>query len=207
MIRADFDGLADLPPNPTERLPAPLRKRARANPSTAKAPERPAFPAPAPVPSWTRPSGRAGEGEPLFAAGAGLALIDAHLRRDPPSAGALRSRLALKSAGACAKILRLNADEGALRDLRFAVGEDASPAARLLRLCRGLSQILRLNADEGALRDLRFAVGAELGPAAKLLTLWRDLAGRPPASIRTGFATWRRGWTSLCRTRTASHPA
>ena len=35
----------------------------------------------------------------------------------------LRSRLALKSAAACAKILRLNADEAALRDLRFAVGD------------------------------------------------------------------------------------
>ena len=59
--------------------------------------ERQAFPAPAPVPSWARPSGRAGEGEPLFAAGAGLALLDAYLRRDPPSAGALRCRLALRA--------------------------------------------------------------------------------------------------------------
>ena len=68
---------------------------------------------------------RAGEGDPLFAAGAGLALLDAFLRRDPPAAGALRPRLALQSAAASAKILRLNADEGALRDLRFAVGDDA----------------------------------------------------------------------------------
>jgi hypothetical protein len=69
----------------------------------------------------------------LFAAGAGLALLDAHLRRDPPWARALRSRLALQSAAASAKILRLNADAAALRDLRFAVG-DAGPAARLLQL-------------------------------------------------------------------------
>jgi Protein of unknown function (DUF1403) len=66
-------------------------------------------------------------------------LLDSFLRCDPPSAGALRSRLALMSATAWAKILRLNADEGALRDLRFAIGEDASPAARLLRLWRDLA--------------------------------------------------------------------
>ena len=43
------------------------------------------------------------------------------------------------SAAASAKILRLNGDEGALRDLRFAVGDDPGPAAKLLRLWRGLS--------------------------------------------------------------------
>ena len=74
----------------------------------------------------------------LFFAGAGLALLDAILRRDPPAAGALRARLALQSAAASAKILRLNADQGALRDLRFAVG-DAGPAARLLQLWRDLA--------------------------------------------------------------------
>ena len=70
----------------------------------------------------------------MFLAGASLALLDAHLRCGPPAAGALRQRLALKSAAATARILRLNADEGALRDLRFAVGDDPGPAARLLRL-------------------------------------------------------------------------
>jgi hypothetical protein len=75
----------------------------------------------------------------VFFAGAALALFDAFLRRDPPSAGALRSHLALQSAAATAKILRLNADEGALRDLRFAVGDDPGPAAKLLRLWRDLS--------------------------------------------------------------------
>jgi hypothetical protein len=96
------------------------------------------FPPPAPVPAWARASGRAGEGDPLFAAGATLALLDAALRRDPTAAGALRSRLALQSAAASAKILRLATDAGALRDLRFAVG-DAGPAARLLQLWRDLA--------------------------------------------------------------------
>ncbi len=91
------------------------------------------------MPAWARASGRAGEGGPLFAAGAGLALLDAFLRRDPPAAGALRSRLALMSAAACAKILRLNADEAALRDLRFAVGDALGPAASLLSLWRDLA--------------------------------------------------------------------
>src|SRR3984957_766057 len=68
----------------------------------------------------------------------GLALLDAFLRADPPAAGALRARVALQSAAASAKILRLNTDEGALRDLRFAVG-DAGPAARLLALWRDLA--------------------------------------------------------------------
>jgi hypothetical protein len=43
------------------------------------------------------------------------------------------------SAGACAKILRLNADAAALRDLRFAVGEEPGPAANQLRLWRDLA--------------------------------------------------------------------
>ena len=76
--------------------------------------------------------GRAGD--PLFFAGAALALLDAHLRRDLPAAGALRARLALQSAAASAKILRLNADAGVLRDLRFAVGDPVGPAATLLSL-------------------------------------------------------------------------
>jgi Protein of unknown function (DUF1403) len=138
VIRPDLtlvpDPIADL----GDAVPAPLRRSAGTSRTSAKATEKRAFPPPAPVPSWARATGRAGE-HPLFAAGAGVALLDAFLRRDPPSAGALRSRLALQSAAASAKILRLNADQGALRDLRFAVGEEGGPAARLLRLWRDLA--------------------------------------------------------------------
>jgi hypothetical protein len=126
--------LADL----GEAVPAPLPRSAGTNRTSANAPETPAFPPPAAVPAWARASGRA-DGDPLFAAGAGLALLDAHLRRDPPAAGALRARLALQSAAACAKILRLNADQGALRDLRFADGNTLGPAAKLLELWRDLA--------------------------------------------------------------------
>ena len=139
MICAELDLLADRPPDLLDRVRAPPATRARAKPSRAKTPEHHAFPPPAPIPAWARASGRAGEGDPLFAAGAGLALLDAFLRRDPPSAGALRARLALQSAAASAKILRLNADEGALRDLRFAVGEAPGSAANLLTLWRDLA--------------------------------------------------------------------
>ena len=72
------------------------------------------------------------------------ALLDAFLRRDPPAAGTLRSRLALLSAGACAKILRLNADAAALRDLRFATGDNPGPggeaAAAVARVRRPAAQ-------------------------------------------------------------------
>jgi hypothetical protein len=137
VIRADADLLADPPADLGESVAAPARKRARAKPNIAKAPERQTLPTP--VPAWARASGRAGQGDPLFAAGAALALLDACLRRDPPSTGALRSRLALMSAAASAKILRLNADEGALRDQRFAVGDALGPAASLLSLWRDLA--------------------------------------------------------------------
>jgi hypothetical protein len=136
VIRADPDLISESVVDPGEDVGAPLPKTAKAKRPRAKAPETQAFPSPAPVPAWARASGRVGEGDPLFAAGAGLALLDAHLRADPPAAGALRARLALQSAAASAKILRLNADEAALRDLRFAVGDPLGPAANLLSLWR-----------------------------------------------------------------------
>ena len=136
MIRANLKLLPDPSPDPEDCFPARSATRAGASTSPAKTPERQALPGPAPIPAWARASGRAGEGGPLFAAGAGLALLDAFLRVDPPAAGALRSRLALQSAAASAKILRLNADAAALRDLRFAVGAPFGPAANLLSLWR-----------------------------------------------------------------------
>jgi Protein of unknown function (DUF1403) len=142
VIRAHPDLLADLladlagDPNATAAARPPRGARGKQNQSNPL--RQHAFP-PQPVPTWAWASGRAGQGDPLFFAGACLALLDAHLRRDSPSAGALRSRLALKAAAASAKILRLNTDEGALRDLRFAVGEELLPAARLLRLWRDLA--------------------------------------------------------------------
>jgi hypothetical protein len=119
-----------------EVVPAAARRNAGTGRTAARTPKTPAVPPPAAVPAWARANGRVGEGGYLFSAGAGLALLDAYLRAEPPAAGALRSRLALQSAAASAKILRLNADEAALRDLRFAVGEPGGPAANLLSLWR-----------------------------------------------------------------------
>jgi Protein of unknown function (DUF1403) len=138
VIRADptlvLDPLAEL----DEAISTLSRRSARTGRSSTKTLEASALPPPAAVPAWARASGRAGE-DSLFAAGAGLALLDAHLRRDPPVAGALRARLALQSAATSATILRLNADAGALRDLRFAVGDALVPAAKLLQLWRELA--------------------------------------------------------------------
>jgi hypothetical protein len=129
------DPLADL----GEAVAAPLRRRAVKGRTGAKIQEKPPFPPPAAVPAWARASGRAGESDPLFCAGAGLALLDAYLRRDSPAAGALRARLALHSAAAGAKILRLNADAAAFRDLRFTATAEPLPAAKLLQLWRDLA--------------------------------------------------------------------
>jgi hypothetical protein len=129
------DPIADL----GNGVPAPSRRTARMGRTAVKIQETPAFPPPAAVPAWARAHGRAGEANPLFFAAASLALLDACLRRDPPSANALRSRLALQSAAASAKILRLNADTSALRDLRFAVTAEPLPAAKLLQLWRDLA--------------------------------------------------------------------
>ena len=136
VIRTDLELHDDHTPDSAERLSAPPAKRAGAKASQARPLEGRPSPPPAPIPTWARASGREGQGDPLFAAGAGLALLDAYLRADPPAAGALRSRLALQSAVASATILRLNADPAALRDLRFAVGEPGGPAANLLSLWR-----------------------------------------------------------------------
>jgi hypothetical protein len=138
VIRPDLTLVSDPAVDPDEGGPAASRRSAGTRRTSAKAPETQVFPPPASVPSWARANGRA-DGDPVFAAGAALALLDAHLRRDPPVAGALRARLALQSAAASAKILRLNADQGALRDLRFAVGDALGPAAKLLGLWRELA--------------------------------------------------------------------
>jgi hypothetical protein len=136
VIRADLEPLADRPPDPLERAPARPAAPTRAKPTLAKTPEQQTLSPPSPIPAWARASGGAGQGEPLFATGAALALLDAVLRADPPAAGALRARLALQSAAASAKILRLNADQASLRDLRFAVGDALGPAATLVSLWR-----------------------------------------------------------------------
>ena len=139
VIRADPDLPAILADDLGEGVTATLRKRARAKPSIAKTPEWQAFP----PPRRSRPGRGRAEGQgraipcsPPAPASRFSTPFCAAIR--PPPARCAR-RLALQSAAASAKILRLNADEGALRDLRFAVGDALGPAANLLRLWRDLA--------------------------------------------------------------------
>jgi Protein of unknown function (DUF1403) len=137
VIRADLTPSPDPTADAAGIVAAPIRPSPQAKrPAANPLPVQP-FSAPA-APSWARASGRIGQGDPLFFAGASLALLDSFLHREPPFAGALRQRLALNSAAAAVKLLRLNADAAALRDLRFAIG-DAGPAARLLQFWRELA--------------------------------------------------------------------
>jgi Protein of unknown function (DUF1403) len=139
VIRPELTLVPDPLATRREAVPVPGARRARTKANSPKAPEIQTSPPPAAVPPWARAHGRAGESEPLFCAGASLALLDACLRRDPPAAGALRARLALQSAAASAKILRINADAAALRDLRFTATAEPPPAAKLLELWRDLA--------------------------------------------------------------------
>jgi len=101
-------------------------------------------------PSWARPPKEPAVGadagfEAAFLAGAGLALLDQILRTDPPFAGALRQRLALRAATACAALARHREDASGLRDaehLSADAGGNAptSPAGRVHRLWRGFAE-------------------------------------------------------------------
>jgi Protein of unknown function (DUF1403) len=187
VIRNEFALLADRPPDLQERLSAPPAKRARAKTSQAKTPERRASLPPAPIPTWARASGREGQSDPLFAAGAGLALLDACLRADPPAAGALRARLALQSAAACAKILRVNADAAALRDLRFAAGDPLGPAANLLSLWRdGAGRPPSL--DSGLIRDVAARLELAVDPNGLAASLKACVGEGDPVSAAANAA-------------------
>lgn len=91
-------------------------------------------------PKWARP--RSAGQNALFFAGAGLALFDAILRSgrdgaEPPFAGCLRQRLALRAAESCATLSRLREDARALRDAEhLTTGAETSPGGRLHRLFR-----------------------------------------------------------------------
>jgi hypothetical protein len=97
-------------------------------------------------PSWARPpkqrpASLEGSRDAAFRAGASLALLDQIIRRDPPFAGALRQRLALRAAAACAALARHREDLSALRDAEHLSpgGGRTGPAGRLHRFWREFS--------------------------------------------------------------------
>ena len=108
------------------------RDTSRAKASPAKTPEQQAFPRrrrSRPGRGRAGGQGRAVPCSPPAPPSRFLMVFFAMSRLAPaPSASAWPCM----SAAASAKILRLNADEGALRDLRFAVGDALGPAANLL---------------------------------------------------------------------------
>lgn len=189
------------PPDPfDDEIPAADSRR-RAAPSSAPANPllRQMFP------SWARPSTTGVVGadagfEAAFRAGAGLALLDAIVRENPPFAGALRQRLALRAATARAALARHREDSSALRDAEHLspnAGGNAptSPAGRVHRLWRGFAarpagfdqQILRGAADLLELpRDLDFEALAEA-----LRHLFEDEKNPLAAAARAGSTTTR----------------
>jgi hypothetical protein len=203
----DHETPADEPLGPAPVAAPKRRSRRRAAPNIA--PTNPlseqAFP------SWAKPPnapavGADGGFEAVFRAGASLALLDQILRLDPPFAGALRQRLALRAATARAALARHREDSSALRDAEHLspnAGGNAptSPAGRIHRLWRGFAAP-SVGFDEPSLRK-----------AADLLELPRDLdlealAGGCGVSFRAKKIRWRRRRVPVRRRRerwTARH--
>lgn len=156
----------------------------------------------------------AGNG-PAFFAGAGLALLDAVLRDNPPFAGALRQRLALRAATSWARLARLREDESALRDAEHLMlgGEttQTSPGGRIHRLWRLFApRALRLDAStlqtaadllglpndtnfEGlaeVMRDITTSAEHALAAAANTSTAAMRLLAAAPCIDAEMFALW-----------------
>ena len=213
---ADVPSMTKLPPPiRAARRRSPCRGGARAGaPRPVVAPANPlleqAFP------SWARPAtttARRVGSDAAFFAGAGLALLDQILRLDPPFAGALRQRLALRAASACAALARHREDSSALRDaehLSANAGADAptSPAGRVHRLWRlfasrptpldastlrmaadfiGLTDATSFDGLAEALRDI--VAGAEhpleaaMGASTAAMKLFRDTPAPTGADV------------------------
>ena len=204
-----FDLAAPLGP---ENTPAPAARRsARAKPAASSMPQNQAVERI--FPRWARKPADARE--LAFFAGAGLALLDASLRENPPFAGAVRQRLALRAATACATMARLRDDASGLRDAEhLAPGAETtqtSPAGRIHRLWRlfasrpqrfdastlriaadlvGLTDATSFDGLADAIRDI--VAGAEnplaaaAGASAAAMKLFSDM---PPVDVEI-FALW-----------------
>jgi hypothetical protein len=171
-------------------------------------------------PPWARPPNGPAVGvgagaDAAFLAGAGLALLDQILRLDPPFAGALRQRLALRAATACVKMARLREDAAGLRDAEHlapgAGTTQTSLAGRIHRLWRlfasrpmrldastlriaadllGLSDAASFEGFAGALRDLTTDAETPLAAAAGASAAAMKLFSTAPRVDAEIFALW-----------------
>ena len=158
----------------------PRRRRARRARAAAKPAELSA------LSGWARLDPKVQEAaRPPFSPPAPASLgSTAILRQNPPFAGALRNRLALKAAAASARLLRLREDEAGLRDAEhLAAAEDPGPGGRLHRLWRCLAgQDARLDAEAvwGGATSARLAgAGRRLPRSSASCESWRAGAGDP----------------------------
>ncbi|MGC1861839.1 MAG: DUF1403 family protein, partial [Methylocystis sp.] len=145
MVRFDSDALSNAEIAPVAAATRSVRKKSASESITLNLPVERGFP------RWARIGENAVRAaDPAFFAGAGLALVDQIVRLDPPFAGALRQRLALRAATACVKMARLREDASGLRDAEHlaSVGAETSPAGRIHRLWRLFaSRPMRLDAS------------------------------------------------------------
>jgi len=128
------------------------------------------------------------EGEAAFAAGAALLALDRTVRADPPWLGGLRMRQALAAAAGSARLLRLRADESALRDAHHFTrpGDDPGPAGRLHRSWRDLAAG-RMSREPAAVDRLCQERG--LPPLSSLLqSLSRGQGGHSPVAAAAAIA-------------------
>jgi Protein of unknown function (DUF1403) len=114
---------------------------------------------------------------PEACAGAALFALEQIIRADLAWLGALRMRLALHAAIASARLLRLSADEAALRDAEQLTrpGDDPGPAGRVHRLWRRFAAQPAQLAGE-IIEALGMEVGAGEGASEVIALMQADIA-------------------------------
>jgi hypothetical protein len=184
---------------PVARSPAALTRPFRRAGTTTAAVNDPKYLILQPLPRWSR----AGTLSADARAGVALFALDQIIRADPPWLGALRMRLALEAAVASARLLRLSADEAALRDAEQLTrsGDDPGPAGRVHRIWRSFAaRPARLAGETAEARAAEIGAGAGAEEVIALLQADSDLATalgwhRPLPLVATVIADplWREG--------------
>jgi hypothetical protein len=210
MVRFDSDALSIAEIVPVAAAARSERKKSASASITLNLPVGRGFP------RWARIGENAVRaGDPVFFAGAALALLDHFLAASPPFAGALRQRLALRAAVACVKMARLREDASGLRDAEHltpgAGTTQTSLAGRVHRLWRlfasrpmrldastlriaadlvGLTDATSLDGLADALRAIvavdEHPLAAAVGASAAAMKLFSDA---PPVDVEI-FALW-----------------